>query len=85
MKDFGAEVEALYWLTPASDLYGLGMPPRTRAGAFPGRRPSWLAWLAYFGVLQWSVVRFRVPIVLVLTACTLAAGVVAVGPPELPR
>ena len=28
-----------------------------------------LAWLAWFGVLQWSVVRFRVPIVLTLTAC----------------
>jgi hypothetical protein len=29
-----------------------------------------LAWLAWFGVAQWSVVRFRVPILLVLTACT---------------
>ncbi|MGG5261058.1 hypothetical protein [Phycicoccus avicenniae] len=29
-----------------------------------------LAWLAWFGVLQWSVVRFRVPILLTLTACT---------------
>ncbi|MGL5864628.1 MAG: hypothetical protein ACRCYX_01985 [Dermatophilaceae bacterium] len=28
------------------------------------------AWLAWFGLLQWSVVRFRVPIVLVLTAVT---------------
>ncbi|MBM6402447.1 hypothetical protein [Phycicoccus sonneratiae] len=28
------------------------------------------AWLAWFGVLQWSVVRFRVPILLTLTACT---------------
>jgi hypothetical protein len=28
-----------------------------------------LAWLAWFGVLQWSVVRFRVPIVLTLTVC----------------
>ncbi|HYN67598.1 MAG TPA: hypothetical protein VES93_11975 [Ornithinibacter sp.] len=27
------------------------------------------AWLAWFGVLQWSVVRFRVPILLTLTAC----------------
>ena len=27
------------------------------------------AWLAWFGVLQWSVVRFRVPIVLTLTVC----------------
>ena len=46
------------------------MPPRTRAGAFPAAVA--LTWVAYFGVLQWSVVRFRVPIVLVLTACTLA-------------
>ncbi len=29
-----------------------------------------VAWLAWFGVLQWSVVRFEVPIVLTLTACT---------------
>ena len=28
-----------------------------------------LAWLAWFGVLQWSVVRFRVSIVLTLTVC----------------
>ena len=30
-----------------------------------------LAWLGWFGVLQWSVVRFRVPILLTLTACTV--------------
>ena len=29
------------------------------------------AWLAWFGVLQWSVVRFRVPIVVTLTLCTV--------------
>ncbi|KGN41072.1 DUF2029 domain-containing protein [Knoellia aerolata] len=29
------------------------------------------AWLAYLGVLQWSVVRFRVPIVLTLTVCAV--------------
>lgn len=29
-----------------------------------------VAWLAWFGVAQWSVVRFRVPILLVLTAGT---------------
>ncbi|HET7761496.1 MAG TPA: hypothetical protein VFL46_03980 [Phycicoccus sp.] len=29
------------------------------------------AWCAWFGVLQWSVVRFRVPILLTLTACTV--------------
>ena len=42
------------------------MPPRTtsrQATAFA------VAWLAYFLALQWSVVRFRVPIVLALTAC----------------
>lgn len=44
----------------------------------PARRfAPWLvacAWLAYFGVLQWSVVRFRVAIVLTLTAvCGLLA------------
>ena len=31
-----------------------------------------VAWLAYFGVLQWSVVRFRVPIVAVLTLAAVA-------------
>jgi len=30
-----------------------------------------VAWLAFFGVLQWSVVRFRVPIVVVLTAAAV--------------
>ena len=29
-----------------------------------------VAWLAYFAALQWSVVRFKVPIVVTLTACT---------------
>ena len=33
-----------------------------------------VAWLAWFGVLQWSVVRFRVPIVLTLTACAALLG-----------
>ena len=33
-----------------------------------------LAWLAWFGVLQWSVVRFRVPIVLTLTVCAALLG-----------
>src|SRR4051794_7799606 len=32
------------------------------------------AWLAWFGVLQWSVVRFRVPIVLTLTVCAALLG-----------
>jgi hypothetical protein len=31
-----------------------------------------LAWLAGFGVLQWSVVQYRVPIVATLTACCAA-------------
>jgi hypothetical protein len=31
-----------------------------------------IAWLAYFTALQWSVVRFKVPIVLTLTACAVA-------------
>ena len=34
-----------------------------------------VAWLAYFTALQWSVVRFRVAIVAVLTASTLALAV----------
>ncbi|NHA67071.1 hypothetical protein [Phycicoccus flavus] len=34
-----------------------------------------LTWLAWFGVAQWSVPRFRVQIVLVLTAGTLLLGV----------
>lgn len=53
----------------AAALYGLGMPPRSsrsQATAFA------VAWLAYFLALQWSVVRFRVVIVLVLTTCALA-------------
>ncbi len=45
------------------------------------------AWLAWFGVLQWSVVRFRVPIVLTLTVCTvlLAWWVVRRVEVEVPR
>jgi len=33
----------------------------------PGAAVLAVAWLAFFGVLQWSVVRYRVPIVVVLT------------------
>jgi hypothetical protein len=40
-----------------------------RTGPFPALVLG-AAWLAWFGVLQWSVVRFRVPIVLTLTVCT---------------
>jgi hypothetical protein len=46
------------------------MLPRRRPQALPAAVA--LTWVAYFAVLQWSVVRFRVPIVVVLTACTLA-------------
>ena len=45
----------------------------------PGARRDALvlavAWLAYFTALQWSVVRFKVPIVLTLTACAVALAV----------
>ena len=34
-----------------------------------------LAWLAFFTALQWSVVRYRVPIVVTLTAATVALAV----------
>ena len=54
-----------------SDLYGLEhASPHRGPQALPAAVA--LTWVAYFGVLQWSVVRFRVPIVLVLTLCTLA-------------
>jgi hypothetical protein len=39
--------------------------PDTRPGPAPAVFAA--AWLAFFGVLQWSVVRYRVPIVAVLT------------------
>ena len=47
---------------------------RTRALALA------VAWLAYFTALQWSVVRFKVPIVVVLTASAVALAAVAVAP-----
>ena len=34
-----------------------------------------VGWLAYLGVLQWSVVRFRVPIVLTLSVCAVGLAV----------
>lgn len=43
-----------------------------------GRAPAYLfalVWLASFAMLQWSVVRFRVPIVLTLTAAAVALAV----------
>ena len=62
MKDFDDEVEALY-SGGRSDLYGLGMLRRTRRRQ--RCRPAVAAGLArlYFGALQWSVVRYRIPIV----------------------
>ncbi len=59
----------------AASVAAPAAPAAPRTG--PGRRTSGpvaalvlgAAWLAWFGVLQWSVVRFRVPIVLTLTAC----------------
>lgn len=42
---------------------------RTRALALA------LVWVAYFAALQWSVVRFKVPIVVVLTAAAVALAV----------
>ena len=59
----------------------------------PGRRglsPAAVlaaSWLAWFGVAQWSVVRFRVPILLVLTAVTvlLAVWLARRTPVPLPR
>ncbi len=41
-------------------------PTSSRAIAFA------VAWLVFFAALQWSVVRYRIPIVVVLTAATLA-------------
>ena len=42
-------------------------------------RPVALAWLVFFTALQWSVVRYRIPIVAALTAATLALALLAVG------
>ena len=39
---------------------------QTRSWAFA------VSWLAYFTALQWSVVRFKVPIVVILTTCAVA-------------
>ena len=48
------------------------MPERHRPSASSAAVAFGVCWLAYFGVLQWSVVRYRVPIVLTLTAATIA-------------
>lgn len=42
-----------------------------------------VAWLAYFTALQWSVVRFKVPIVLALTACAVGLAVWQVRRPAV--
>jgi len=57
---------------PASPL-PTGEPARPTSGPFAAAVLG-LAWLAWFGVLQWSVVRFRVPIVLTLTVCAALLG-----------
>lgn len=47
-----------------------------------GRRASTafaVAWVAYFAVLQWSVVQYRVPIVVVLVACAASLAAWQVG------
>ncbi len=49
-------------------------------------RPSLLlavGWLAYFTALQWSVVRFKVPIVVILTACAIGLAVWQVRRPRV--
>ncbi|HEX6886757.1 MAG TPA: glycosyltransferase 87 family protein [Candidatus Nanopelagicales bacterium] len=53
------------------------MPDLPTSSPAPTRVPraAWafaLAWVAGFGVLQWSVVQYRVPIVTTLTACCAA-------------
>lgn len=58
MRDFADEVERL--------LAEAAAPART---AYAGG-----AWVAAFAMLQWSVVRFEVPIVLTLTGCAALLG-----------
>jgi hypothetical protein len=57
-----------------------GTPRGTGSAALLGA-----AWLAWFGVLQWSVVRFRVPILLTLTAVTVLLAVWLVRRVDVPR
>ncbi|WP_162254358.1 hypothetical protein [Nostocoides sp. Soil756] len=66
MADPDARPDAATRPHVATRLEGAAGPPR---GWLPGLLFG-LAWLAWFGVAQWSVVRFRVPILLVLTVCT---------------
>ena len=54
-----------------------GARPTSRTDHRPDHRAALVlaaAWLAWFGFLQWSVVRFRVPIVLTLTVCAALLG-----------
>jgi hypothetical protein len=62
---------------------GSTAPPADRHGRLPAvlLAASWLAW---FGVLQWSVVRFRVPILLTLTVVTALLAVWVVRRVEVP-
>ncbi|MBM6404043.1 hypothetical protein JQN72_07285 [Phycicoccus sp. CSK15P-2] len=62
-------------------------PPARPRRPPPGVVPAVLlaaGWLGWFGVLQWSVVRFRLPIVLTLTACTALLAVWLVRRVEVP-
>ena len=56
--------------TAADPTPSLDRPRRTPYAAYALA----VGWLAYLGVLQWSVVRFRVPIVLTLTVCAVGLG-----------
>ena len=56
--------------TAADPTPSLDPPRRTPYAAYALA----VGWLAYLGVLQWSVVRFRVPIVLTLTGCAIGLG-----------
>ena len=61
-------------------------PPASRAVPRERWLPALLgaSWLAWFGVLQWSVVRFRVPILLTLTVVTVLLGAWVVRRVEVP-
>ena len=75
----------------AADLTSRSPHPWRLTGSH--RYAVWLlavGWLAFLGVLQWSVVRFRLPIVLTLTICAIGLGVwlwrrteIRCGPPFL--
>lgn len=61
----------------ADDPSPVGAPARGRRSAARADAAALVlavAWLAFFTALQWSVVRYRVPIVAVLTAATFGLG-----------